>query len=216
MTISSPPDLLASYRPLPGAYDEMLAADGRLRVHWAHAARVIETLGLGELLDRRSEAYRLLDDDGVTYNVYGDDPAMSATAPTIAPWGLDPVPILLASDEWARIEQGVIQRAELFNLVLTDLYGPRQLLRRGLLPAEQRSALRKASSPDRHRNQPAPSGSTSPPMRAALPGTRLPPLRGDRMDRRGRWSLLAHPFAHRVADDRRKRDVVAARLVPQR
>src|SRR4029453_612668 len=56
--------------------------------------------------------------------------------PTLAPWGLDPVPILLSSDEWAGIERGVIQRAELLNLVLTDLYGPRQLLRRGLLPAE--------------------------------------------------------------------------------
>ena len=30
----------------------------------------------------------------------------------------------------------MIQRAELLNLVLTDLYGPRQLLRRGVLPAE--------------------------------------------------------------------------------
>lgn len=136
MTISSPPDLLASYRPLPGAYDEMLTPDGRLRDHWAHAGRVIETLGLGELLDRRSEAYRLLDDDGVTYNVYSADPAISATPPTIAPWGLDPVPVLLASDEWTGIELGVIQRAELLNLVLSDLYGPRQLLRRGLLPAE--------------------------------------------------------------------------------
>ncbi|MEO8692962.1 MAG: circularly permuted type 2 ATP-grasp protein [Acidimicrobiales bacterium] len=136
MTISPPPDLLASYRPLAGAYDEMFTADGRLREHWAHAGRVIETLGLRELLDRRSEAYRLLDDDGVTYNIYGDDPAITASAPTIAPWGLDPVPVLLASDEWVGIELGVIQRAELLNLVLTDLYGPRQLLRRGLLPAE--------------------------------------------------------------------------------
>ena len=34
------------------------------------------------------------------------------------------------------VELGVIQRAELLNLVLTDLYGPRQLLRRGVLPPE--------------------------------------------------------------------------------
>ncbi|MEO5837842.1 MAG: circularly permuted type 2 ATP-grasp protein [Acidimicrobiales bacterium] len=136
MTISPPPDLLTSYRPPVGAYDEMLTADGRLREHWAHAGRVIETLGLRELLDRRSEAFRLLDDDGVTYNIYGGDPATTTTAPTIAPWGLDPVPVLLASDEWAGIERGVIQRAELLNFVLADLYGPRQLLRRGLLPAE--------------------------------------------------------------------------------
>jgi uncharacterized circularly permuted ATP-grasp superfamily protein/uncharacterized alpha-E superfamily protein len=136
MTISSPPDLLASYRPVPGAYDEMLTADGGIRDHWTHAGRVIDHLGLDELLARRSEACRLLDDDGVTYNVYGHDDPASAPEPAAAPWGLDPVPVLLASDEWAGIELGVIQRAELLNLVLTDLYGPRQLLRRGLLPAE--------------------------------------------------------------------------------
>ena len=136
MTINSPPDLLASYRQLPGAYDEMLTADGRIREHWAHAGRVFDDLGLDELLDRRSEACRLLDDDGVTYNVYGHDDSDSAPTPAAAPWGLDPVPVLLASDEWADVELGVIQRAELLNLVLSDLYGPRQLLRRGVLPAE--------------------------------------------------------------------------------
>jgi uncharacterized circularly permuted ATP-grasp superfamily protein/uncharacterized alpha-E superfamily protein len=136
MTINSPPDLLASYRQAPGAHDEMLTADGRIREHWVHAGRVFTDLGLYELLDRRDEARRLLDDDGVTYNVYGRDDPASAPAPAAAPWGLDPVPVLLASDEWADVELGVIQRAELLNLVLADLYGPRQLLRRGVLPAE--------------------------------------------------------------------------------
>jgi uncharacterized circularly permuted ATP-grasp superfamily protein/uncharacterized alpha-E superfamily protein len=136
MTISSPTDLLASYRPVPGAFDEMITADGRVREHWAHAGHLIEDLGLAGLLDRRAEALRLLVDDGVTYNVYGHDDPASAPAPPAEPWGLDPLPVLLASDEWAGIEAGVIQRAELFNLILTDLYGPRELLRRGVVPPE--------------------------------------------------------------------------------
>jgi uncharacterized circularly permuted ATP-grasp superfamily protein/uncharacterized alpha-E superfamily protein len=136
MTISSPSDLLASYRPAPGAYDEMLTAGGRIREHWTHAGSVIDDLGLAELLERRAEARRLLVDDGVTYNAYGGEDPASAPAPAAAPWGLDPLPVLLTGAEWAGVELGVIQRAELLNLVLTDLYGPRQLLRRGLLPAE--------------------------------------------------------------------------------
>lgn len=136
MTIAPPTDLLAAYQQVPGVYDEMVAADGRVRDHWAHAGRVIGNLGLDELLYRRSEARRLLDDDGVTYNIYGHDAVGDAPIPAVAPWALDPVPVLLASDEWAGVELGVVQRAELFNLVLTDLYGPRQLLRRGVLPAE--------------------------------------------------------------------------------
>jgi uncharacterized circularly permuted ATP-grasp superfamily protein/uncharacterized alpha-E superfamily protein len=136
MTISSTTELLASYRPEPGVYDEMLTAGGEVREHWEHAGRVIEGLGLEELLERRSKARRLLDDDGVTYNIYGSDDASFSSPSPAAPWALDPVPVLLASEEWAGIELGVVQRAELLNLVLTDLYGPRELLRRGLLPAE--------------------------------------------------------------------------------
>ncbi len=86
MTIAPPPDLLASYRQMPGVYDEMLTAEGRVREHWAHAGHVIGNLGLDELLYRRSEARRLLDDDGVTYNVYGHDDPTDAPAPSVAPW----------------------------------------------------------------------------------------------------------------------------------
>jgi uncharacterized circularly permuted ATP-grasp superfamily protein/uncharacterized alpha-E superfamily protein len=135
MTIAPPSDLLVSYRQLAGMYDEMFTTDGRIREHWEHAAHVIGNLGLDELLHRRSEARRLLDDDGVTYTIFGPDDA-GVTAPAAAPWALDPVPVLLASNEWAGVERGLIQRAELLNLVLTDLYGPRQLLRRRVLPAE--------------------------------------------------------------------------------
>ena len=136
MTIAPPTELLASYRQVPGSYDEMFMSDGQAREHWAHAGNVIGNLGLEELLHRSSEARRLLDDDGVTYNVYGPDGPGEAGTPSAAPWALDPVPVLLASQEWAGVELGVIQRAELLNLVLTDLYGPRDLLRRGALPAE--------------------------------------------------------------------------------
>src|SRR5690606_22894438 len=36
---------------------------------------------------------------------------------------------------WSTIERAIIQRTELLNLVLTDLYGPRDLIRTGVLPA---------------------------------------------------------------------------------
>ncbi len=122
------PDLLDTYRPNPAVYDEMLTGEGQVREHWAGAGRMIGELGFDELLLRRRETRRLLDDDGVTYNVYGDD----ASAPT--PWALDPLPVLLSSQEWTVIEAAVVQRAQLLNLILSDLYGGRDLLRRGLLP----------------------------------------------------------------------------------
>ena len=49
---------------------------------------------------------------------------------------LDPVPAVLASAEWSSLERGIIQRAELLDLIAIDLYGPRNLIARGLLPPE--------------------------------------------------------------------------------
>lgn len=121
--------LLAGYHPIPAVHDEMVE-DGQLREPWAHVGRVLDGLGRHELIRRRAEAARLLANDGVTYHI-----SASATG-TRQRWELDPVPVLMSSEQWADIERGVIQRAELLNLILTDLYGPRELLRRRLIPPE--------------------------------------------------------------------------------
>jgi uncharacterized circularly permuted ATP-grasp superfamily protein/uncharacterized alpha-E superfamily protein len=72
----------------------------------------------------------MLRSDGATYNIYGTPDGLNR------PWELDPVPLLVSSAEWADIEAGLAQRAELLNLLLTDLYGARTLVRKRLLPAE--------------------------------------------------------------------------------
>ena len=123
------PGLLDGYHPPPGGHDEMLDGDGRVRERWSHVGRVLDRLGHPELLNRRAEAARLLADDGVDYQ-------LSGPGQTRQRWTLDPVPVLLGSQEWSEVERGVIQRAELLNLILADLYGERRLLRTGLLPPE--------------------------------------------------------------------------------
>jgi uncharacterized circularly permuted ATP-grasp superfamily protein/uncharacterized alpha-E superfamily protein len=118
------------YHPVPGRYDEMVDAAGVPREHWAHLSGAFAKLGPAELLRRRDEAARLIDQDGVVYNAYGDSSRPGQS------WLLDPVPTVLSSRDWEALETGVIERAELLNLVLEDLYGPRELLRRGLIPPE--------------------------------------------------------------------------------
>ena len=131
MTATSvPTELLSAYRPLSDTYDEMVGGDGNIRDHWAGLGRTLDEFGFEEINDRRRQVQRLLDDDGVTYNVQASPGGQTQR------WDLDPVPVLLSSNEWAEIERGAIQRAELLNLVLADLYGPRHLLRRRLLPPE--------------------------------------------------------------------------------
>lgn len=119
-----------SYTPPPTGYDEMCQADGQVRPHWDYLARSLATLGTGNLSQRATEVRRLLRDNGVTYSAYDDPEGMQRA------WELDPIPLPIASEEWRIIERGLQQRAELFRLLLADLYGPREVLRRGLVPAE--------------------------------------------------------------------------------
>jgi len=111
-------------------FDEMISADGRLRPHWQPFVGQLATLGLAELRQRWEKAEHLIRENGVTYNVYGDPRGMDR------PWELDPLPLLIAPADAASIEAGLIQRARLLNLVLTDLYGPQTLLSGGILPPQ--------------------------------------------------------------------------------
>jgi len=128
--IADPLRFVTEYVATAGSYDEMYSAAGTLRPHWEYLTRALETLGSQELLHREQEAKRLLRENGVTYNVYNDPQGMSRL------WELDIVPLLVTSQEWSVIEQGLSQRAELLNLILADLYGPRTLIAKGLLPPE--------------------------------------------------------------------------------
>ncbi len=120
---------VSGYRPLSGCYDEMLDRGGRPRPHWEHLAGAVAELGLDELLRRREEADRLLEQDGVVYNAYREGRRRRT-------WRLDPLPAIVSSREWAHVEAGLIERAELLSMILEDLYGERELLRRRLLPPE--------------------------------------------------------------------------------
>lgn len=111
-------------------YDEMLDPHGQVRRHWADFTLGLQSLGSAELALRHREALKLLRENGVTYNVYGDPDGINR------PWQLDTLPLLISSAEWQDIESGLKQRAELLNLILADLYGPRELIRKKLLPLE--------------------------------------------------------------------------------
>lgn len=107
-------------------YDEVVDAEGGLRPAWrslAHAAVDLTPDDLGRV---HGEIASFLADDAVTYNRPGRGPE---------PWRLDPVPLVLDAATWAPLEVGLAQRAELLNALLADIYGPQEVLRRGVIPA---------------------------------------------------------------------------------
>lgn len=113
------------------SHDELLES-GAVRPGSLDLAATTDLLGVPGLLARRAEVVRALEDDGVTYG----GPAEAGKPGGPRRWLLDPLPVVVESDPWAGLARGLTQRAELLDAVLADLYGPRDLLRHGLLPAE--------------------------------------------------------------------------------
>jgi uncharacterized circularly permuted ATP-grasp superfamily protein/uncharacterized alpha-E superfamily protein len=126
----STPAACSGYQQPPDGFDEMCGVDGDVRPHWRYLIDSLEAMGQGVLSQRQRDTVRMLRSDGATYNIYGAPDGLNR------PWQLDPVPLLISSTEWAGIESGLAQRAELLNLILADLYGPRALIRKGLIPPD--------------------------------------------------------------------------------
>jgi uncharacterized circularly permuted ATP-grasp superfamily protein/uncharacterized alpha-E superfamily protein len=122
--------LLDSYAATGPAYDELRKESGGIRPHWQYLMDAFADMGSSELRRRRDEAFRHIRDNDVTYNIYGDPDGMGRS------WELDLVPLLIESGEWREIEAGLLQRAELLDLILKDIYGSRSLIKSGLLPPE--------------------------------------------------------------------------------
>lgn len=119
----------ADYQALPDAYDEYRAGNSR-RPYWDAFAGSVDRIGPEEWARRWQTGRRILREHGVTHNVYGDPNGLDRL------WELDSIPLLIAPEDWRVIEAGVAQRAWLMNAMLVDLYGPKRLLREGLIPPE--------------------------------------------------------------------------------
>ena len=115
-------------------WDEMTGAGDDLLPGWSDVAQTFDRMGPEGLTVVTSQVERLLEDGGVTYAPVGGPPDGSPVPSQR--WPLDPVPLVVDGADWAALEAGLIQRSTLLDLVLTDIYGARSVLDRGLVPPE--------------------------------------------------------------------------------
>jgi uncharacterized circularly permuted ATP-grasp superfamily protein/uncharacterized alpha-E superfamily protein len=130
-------------------FDEFATVDGSVRQGWSALLEGLDEFADKELLQAQREVARLLEDDNVTYTPSpgsaisiadepnGHGPAAGTPDGLVEPqpWRLDPLPLILDDREWAGLEAGLVQRAELLDAIMADLYGARRLLARRLIPA---------------------------------------------------------------------------------
>jgi uncharacterized circularly permuted ATP-grasp superfamily protein/uncharacterized alpha-E superfamily protein len=116
---------------LGASFDEVFDEQGKTRSCWQDILNDIEATGLDKLQEKQEEIDWHLEDNGVTYNTYDNNDTQSSRS-----WKLDPIPFVIASDEWEDIRKGLQQRAKLFNLILKDIYSDQKLIKDNIIPAE--------------------------------------------------------------------------------
>ena len=101
-----------------GHFDELRDENGAIRPIWKNFFHDIGASGLLGLNDCTETVNQLIEQNGITYNVYAD---MQLSRP----WSLNAMPMLIEPKEWSHISRGLAQRAHLLNAILQDVYSDR-------------------------------------------------------------------------------------------
>ncbi len=121
-------DPLLGYKPLPGVADEMIDPHGQVRPVWQRFLQYLAQQDAERLESRFSRADRYLSDAGVFYRSYGGPGTAERD------WPLSHIPVLISDEEWQQLSEGLVQRAELLEMLAADIYGENRLASDGLLP----------------------------------------------------------------------------------
>lgn len=120
---------LSGYLPLPGVPDELVLPDGTIRTLWQPLVDHLQSLTDEGLTRAAGRADQYLRDSGVFYRQYGSGQSIER------PWPLSHIPVLIDEKDWAELTPALIQRANLLERVMADLYGENRLVADGHLPA---------------------------------------------------------------------------------
>ncbi|KQV66188.1 circularly permuted type 2 ATP-grasp protein [Rhizobium sp. Root1220] len=121
-------DAAVNYAPFPDVADEMVDNTGAIRPVWQRFIRHLEEMPERELTERFARADRYLRDAGVFYRAYG------STGTGERSWPLSHIPVLIDEREWEALSAGLVQRADLLEGIVADIYGDNKLVEGGVLP----------------------------------------------------------------------------------
>lgn len=112
-------------------YDEMYLAHPTPHLHCERYCQWLGAQTVERLRQERAEADALFHRVGITFAVYGEDQGTERLIP------FDIVPRIIAAQEWARLAAGLKQRVRALNLFIGDIYGQQDILKAGVVPAEE-------------------------------------------------------------------------------
>lgn len=122
------PGLFDSYRLV--GFDEMFSEPGEPREHYRPLHEHLQGLDAEEMERRHHVADLMMRRQGITFTVYGRGSGVERIIP------FDPIPRLIAAEEWDVIERGLQQRVRALNAFVHDVYHERLILRDRAVPPE--------------------------------------------------------------------------------
>ncbi|HSD99884.1 MAG TPA: circularly permuted type 2 ATP-grasp protein [Burkholderiales bacterium] len=109
----------------------MYRKDGAIRQHYGAYAEWLDAKSTDYLLQKQREADTLFTRLGITFAVYGDETGVERAIP------FDIIPRIIQAGAWRKIQDGACQRVRALNAFLRDIYHGQDILRAGVVPAEQ-------------------------------------------------------------------------------
>jgi uncharacterized circularly permuted ATP-grasp superfamily protein len=125
-----PRRVLSGAYALDGFYDEMFAAPGEVRPHYAPLCEQLSRMSVEVFDTRRREADASFLHQGITFTVYHEDEGIERVFP------FDLIPRIIPHHEWLALQRGLEQRVRALNLFLHDVYHAQRILRDGRIPKE--------------------------------------------------------------------------------
>jgi len=116
-------------------FDEMYTPARAVRDHYRVYDRWLERQPPEAMRSRRDEAEMIFRRVGITFAVYGAKDEDGAGTERLIPFDL--IPRVIPGHEWATLEAGLSQRVTALNRFIYDVYHGQEILKAGIVPAEQ-------------------------------------------------------------------------------
>lgn len=121
--------MFENYR-IDGPWDEFFQAPGVPRPEFQPIFEALSQTRKEDYLGLHREAEKALIRTGITFVVYGDKDGQEKIMP------FDLLPRIVSSQDWNRLEKGLIQRIQALNLFLDDIYHDQKILKDKVVPTE--------------------------------------------------------------------------------
>ncbi|MDR3399143.1 MAG: circularly permuted type 2 ATP-grasp protein [Pandoraea sp.] len=113
------------------SYNEMASITGATRAHYRRFDDWLKCQPDDVLHHKRAEADLAFRRVGITFAVYGNEAGTERLIP------FDLIPRIIPAHEWQTLQTGLRQRVEALNRFIHDVYHEQNILRAGVIPAEQ-------------------------------------------------------------------------------